>query len=210
MLGTGLIGDFYTGALRAHCPDRVRVVYSRTEERGSAFAQRWDIPEHTTDLDGGRLPPGDRYRGGRIPNHLHVEAVEAAVTAGKAVLVTKPLGRNADEARRILETVERAGAFGGYLEDLCYTPKALKAMAAVEEAPSATSPGSDRARRTRAALRVVLGRSPDRWRRDHRPRVPLHRGHPRVRRQGQPAGRGHVPHRHARPSRSTMTTTRSR
>ena len=67
-----------------------------------------------------------------VPNHLHVEAVEAAIAAGKAVLVTKPLGRNADEARRILETVERAGVFGGYLEDLCYTPKALKAMAAVE------------------------------------------------------------------------------
>jgi len=67
-----------------------------------------------------------------IPNHLHVEAVEAAVAAGKAVLVTKPLGRNADEARRILEAVERSDSFGGYLEDLCYTPKALKAMAAVD------------------------------------------------------------------------------
>ena len=30
----------------------------------------------------------------------------------------------------MLETVERAGVFGGYLEDLCYTPKTLKAMAA--------------------------------------------------------------------------------
>ena len=51
---------------------------------------------------------------------------------GRRSSCTKPLGRNADEARRILETVERAGVFGGYLEDLCYTPKALKAMAAVE------------------------------------------------------------------------------
>ena len=51
MLGTGLIGDFYTGALHAQrSRDRVRVVYSRTDERGSAFSQRWDIPEHTTDL----------------------------------------------------------------------------------------------------------------------------------------------------------------
>ena len=33
-----------------------------------------------------------------VPNHLHVEAVAAAVGAGKAVLCTKPLGRNADEA----------------------------------------------------------------------------------------------------------------
>ncbi|MGH2814039.1 MAG: Gfo/Idh/MocA family protein, partial [Actinomycetota bacterium] len=47
----------------------------------------------------------------------------------KAVLVTKPLARSAAEARRILEVVEGAGVFGGYLEDLVYTPKTLKALA---------------------------------------------------------------------------------
>ena len=31
----------------------------------------------------------------------------------------------------MLESVEKAGVFGGYLEDLCYTPKTLKAIAAV-------------------------------------------------------------------------------
>jgi predicted dehydrogenase len=133
LLGTGLIGDFYTGALHAQrSRDRVRVVYSRTEERGGAFSERWGIPEHTTDLVAAVTHPETDVVVIGIPNHLHVEAVETAVAAGKAVLVTKPLGRNADEARRILETVERGGAFGGYLEDLCYTPKALKAMAAVE------------------------------------------------------------------------------
>jgi len=31
----------------------------------------------------------------------------------------------------MLETVEKAGVFAGYLEDLCYTPKSLKAVASV-------------------------------------------------------------------------------
>ena len=53
--------------------------------------------------------------------------------AGKAVLCTKPLGRTAAEAQRMLEAVETAGVFGGYLEDLCYTPKTLKAVASVEQ-----------------------------------------------------------------------------
>jgi len=133
MLGTGLIGDFYTGALHAQrSRDRVHVVYSRSDDRGSAFSERWDIPEHTTDLVAAVTHPETDVIVVGIPNHLHVEAVEAAVAAGKAVLVTKPLGRNADEAQRILEAVERSGSFGGYLEDLCYTPKALKAMAAVD------------------------------------------------------------------------------
>ena len=68
-----------------------------------------------------------------LPNLLHEEAVGAVAKAGKAVLCTKPLGRTADEARRMLEAVERAGVFGGYLEDLCYTPKTLKAVASVEQ-----------------------------------------------------------------------------
>ena len=51
MLGTGLIGDFYTNTLHGQRGrDRVRVVYSRSEERGAAFSERWAIPESTTDL----------------------------------------------------------------------------------------------------------------------------------------------------------------
>ena len=134
MLGTGLIGDFYTRTLQGHRnADRVRVVYSRTAERGEAFARRWDIPESTTDLDAAiRHAETDVVVVG-LPNHLHEEVVTAVARAGKAVLVTKPLGRNAAEAKRMLDAVEAAGVFGGYLEDLCYTPKGLKAMQSVED-----------------------------------------------------------------------------
>jgi predicted dehydrogenase len=133
MLGTGLIGDFYTATLHGQRGrDRVRVVYSRTAERGSAFAERWGIEEHTTDLAAAVNHPETDVVVVGLPNYLHEQAVVAAAAAGKAVLVTKPLGRNAEEARRILETVEKAGVFGGYLEDLVYTPKSLKAVASVQ------------------------------------------------------------------------------
>jgi predicted dehydrogenase len=130
MLGTGLIGDFYTMTLHGRrSRDRVEVVYSRSEERGAAFRQRWGIPASTTSIqEAARHPEVDTVVVG-LPNHLHEEAVAAAVAAGKAVLVTKPLARNAAEARRILDLVEGAGVFGGYLEDLVYTPKTLKALA---------------------------------------------------------------------------------
>src|SRR5262249_27322949 len=55
-----------------------------------------------------------------------------AARHGKSILCTKPLARNAVEAKRILDTVEGAGVFSGYLEDLVYTPKTLKAAAAIE------------------------------------------------------------------------------
>jgi predicted dehydrogenase len=133
MLGTGLIGDFYTATLHGQrSPDRVRVVYSRTEDRASALAERWSIPERTTDLKAAIEHPDTDIVVVGLPNYLHEEVVSMVAAAGKAVLCTKPLGRNADEARRMLEAVEKAGVFAGYLEDLCYTPKTLKAITSVQ------------------------------------------------------------------------------
>jgi predicted dehydrogenase len=132
LLGTGLIGDFYAQTLHSQRGrDRIRVVYSRSEERGAALGERWQIPEHTTDMAAAINHPDTDVVIVGIPNFLHVEAVTAAARAGKAVLCTKPLGRTADEAKEMLAALESAGVFGGYLEDLVYTPKTLKALAAV-------------------------------------------------------------------------------
>jgi predicted dehydrogenase len=132
MLGTGLIGMFYTMALHGRrSRDRVEVVYSRSPERAKAFASEWGIAKATTSLEEAiRAEEADTIVVA-LPNYLHEQAVVAAAEAGKAVLCTKPLGRNAGEARRMLEAVERAGVFHGYLEDLCYTPKTLNALASV-------------------------------------------------------------------------------
>ncbi len=134
MLGTGLIAGFYTMTLHGQRGrDRVRVVYSRTAERGTAFGRQWDIPDVTTDMLAAINHPDTDVVVVALPNQLHEEAVRAVAAAGKAVLITKPLGRNAAEAQRILESVEAAGIFGGYLEDLCYTPKTLKAVQSVRD-----------------------------------------------------------------------------
>jgi predicted dehydrogenase len=134
MLGTGLIADFYTATLHGQRGrDRVQSVYSRSEERGKAFSERWDIPRSTTSIQ--EVIDDDEVDVVvvALPNHLHEEAIAACAAAGKPVLCTKPLGRNADEAARMLAAVEEAGIFAGYLEDLCYTPKTLKALESVEK-----------------------------------------------------------------------------
>jgi predicted dehydrogenase len=134
MLGTGLIGMFYTMTLHGQRGrDRVDVVYSRSSGRAREFAATWGIPHATTDLaEAIRHPDTDVVVVG-LPNHQHEEAVALAAAAGKAVLCTKPLARTADEALRILRSVEKAGVFHGYLEDLCYTPKTLKALRTVRQ-----------------------------------------------------------------------------
>ena len=132
MLGTGLIGMFYTKTLhRNRSLDQVAVVYSRTEERAKHFASEWNIPKYTTNLEDAINDPETDVVVIGLPNNLHEEAVRLATKAGKHILCTKPLGRNAEEARRMLKMVEETGVFGGYLEDLAYTPKTLKAMQSV-------------------------------------------------------------------------------
>jgi predicted dehydrogenase len=134
MLGTGLIGDFYTATLHSQrSRDRVEVVYSRSEERGAAFSNRWDIPVHTTSLEAAISHPDTDVVVVALPNHLHEEVIGKVADAGKAVLCTKPLARSGAEAKRILEKVESAGVFAGYLEDLVYTPKTLKAINSVHQ-----------------------------------------------------------------------------
>ncbi len=131
MLGTGLIGGFYTQALQRRGRERVLAVYSRRFDRARDFARRWRIPRWTADLEEAVADSGTQVVVVGLPNDLHRKAVELAARAGKAVLCTKPLGRTGAEARRMLETVERAGVFAGYLEDLVYTPKTLKALETV-------------------------------------------------------------------------------
>ena len=134
MLGTGLIGTFYTQTLHGlRSRDRVVNVYSRSAERAKAFAAaqgigRWsaDLKKAVRDSESGIVVVG-------LPNDVHREAVRLAAEAGKAVLCTKPLGRTAAEALEMLEAVEKAGVFAGYLEDLVYTPKTLKALASTRQ-----------------------------------------------------------------------------
>jgi predicted dehydrogenase len=134
MLGTGLIGMFYTMSLQGRrSRDQVSVVYSRSPERAQKFAADWGIPKCTTDLKAAIEDPETDVVVIGLPNNQHAEAALLAAQAGKSILCTKPLARTAEEALQILEAVEKAGVFHGYLEDLVYTPKTLKALASVQK-----------------------------------------------------------------------------
>ena len=133
MLGAGLIGRFYTMSLLGYRgKDEVSVICSRTAEGAAQFAKEFNIPRSTADMaEAIRDPQIDTVIVG-LPNYLHKKAVFLAAEAGKAVLCTKPLATSGAEALEMLEAVERARVFHGYLEDLVYTPKTLKALASVQ------------------------------------------------------------------------------
>ena len=132
MLGTGLIGLFYTRTLHGQRNrDRVEVVYSRSRERAETFAGDNEVPTVSTDLEEAIAHPETDTVVIGLPNHLHLEALRLCAQQGKAVLCTKPLARNAAEAKQMLDLAEESGIFAGYLEDLVYSPKTLKAVQAV-------------------------------------------------------------------------------
>jgi len=129
MLGAGFIGMFYTKTIqRSRSKDVVSMVYNRTPENAKTFAETYNIPRWTGDMDEAINDPETDVVVVALPNHQHKEAIIKAAQAGKAVLCTKPLARTGKEAKEILDAVEKAGVFHGYLEDLVYTPKTLKAL----------------------------------------------------------------------------------
>lgn len=133
LLGAGLIGMFYAQTLHGgRSRDQVRVLYSRSEAHAREAAEAWGIAKWTTDMEEAINDPETDVVVIGLPNHLHKDAVLMAAKAGKSVLCTKPLGRTAAEALEMLHAVEEAGVFAGYLEDLIYTHKSLKAIDAVK------------------------------------------------------------------------------
>jgi predicted dehydrogenase len=129
LLGTGLIGTFYTMSLHAHRrKDVIHTVCSVPESSARDFALKYDIPVYTDSIKKAIEDNETEVVIVALPNYLHKDAILMACQAGKHVLCTKPLALNAAEAREVLYAVEKAGVFHGYLEDLVYTPKTLKAI----------------------------------------------------------------------------------
>jgi predicted dehydrogenase len=129
ILGTGLIGRFYTmSLLNYRGKDKIVMACASSKDEAISFAKEFNIPRTTTEMAEAIQDPEVDTVIVALPNFLHKKAVLLCAEAGKAVLCTKPLGLNGAEALEMLQAVEKAGVFHGYLEDLVYTPKTLKAL----------------------------------------------------------------------------------
>ena len=133
MLGSGFIARFYAESLQGQrSKDKIVSVYSRREESAKKFATDYHCDHWATSMEESIAHPDIDVVCISLPNNLHEAAVLLCCKHKKSVITTKPLGRNAAEAKRMLLAVEAAGIFNGYLEDLVYTPKFLKAHESVK------------------------------------------------------------------------------
>ena len=133
MLGGGFIGRFYAESLQGQrSRDKVVAIYARREGTAKKFAADYGCTFQSTDMEAVIAHPDVNMVCIALPNNIHAQAVALCAKHKKNVVCTKPLGRTAAEALEMMRLVEEAGIFGGYLEDLCYSPKFLKALETVK------------------------------------------------------------------------------
>jgi predicted dehydrogenase len=131
MLGSGFIGEFHTLGLRYVPEARVVANWGAGTERREAFAARFGS-RALDSIEAVCADPAVDLVVVSLPNHLHVEAVRAAARNGKGVACTKPLGRNAAEAREMFDLVTSAGVFHAYLENVVFNAETIRMREMVE------------------------------------------------------------------------------
>lgn len=109
VIGTGQIAGDFTDALHRHTAQQVVAVASRTADRGHAFAATHGISHVFTDSRAMAEDVDVVYVA--TPHRQHLAGAMAALSVGTPVLVEKPLGLTADEARSIADAARAAGVF---------------------------------------------------------------------------------------------------
>lgn len=127
MLGSGFIADFYVIGSRL-APGAVVVAnYARPgSARGVEFASRHGIARTYDTIEALCADPEVDLVIVALPNHLHLPAVRAAAANGKAVVCTKPLGRDAVEAAEMVRLTRAAGVMAGYAENAAFAPEVMR------------------------------------------------------------------------------------
>jgi len=136
--GTGFVNTFHAKSFVTIRDAEITGVYSRTMEKGKAFASFCGQlgvgkPKPFTDLaEMVRDPSVDAIWIGN-PNFLRLETVETIVeeiTQGKGELkgisCEKPLARNVKEAEELVRLIKKAGIPHGYLETNVFMPAVVR------------------------------------------------------------------------------------
>lgn len=132
IVGSGFVASFYLAGLRDISIARAVANYSRSQQRADEFGSTHGIPRQYTSIEALCADPEVDMVVIGLPNDLHLEAVRTAAAAGKAIVCTKPLGRNAEEAAEMVRLVRDAGVLNGYAETEVFSPSVMKARDMVE------------------------------------------------------------------------------
>ena len=124
LLGAGFISDIHLECYHRFVPEaEVVAVYTRNAARAKAFAQKHHIAQWYDDLDRIIYDSGCDVVDICLPNFLHAEATLKAASAGKQIIIEKPLAVTLEEADAMIAACRKAGVRLMYAEELCFAPK---------------------------------------------------------------------------------------
>jgi predicted dehydrogenase len=133
LLGCGFLATFYMQGLAEVPNQQVTIVYGRDKLKAADFASRWNIPRSSDDMPAVAADKDVDLLVIALPNNLHLQAALLAAQHKKHVTCTKPLARNAQEARKMLEAVQQAGVLHCYGETEVFSPAVMRAKALIDE-----------------------------------------------------------------------------
>ncbi|HHV62751.1 MAG TPA: Gfo/Idh/MocA family oxidoreductase [Firmicutes bacterium] len=137
-LGIGILGSGFVANIHAESYARIPqaevvAVYSRRIESARRFAEVHKIPHWFENYEDILDMPEVDIVDICLPNFLHARAAIDAASAGKHVIVEKPLCLTLEEADEMIEASRKNGVKLMYAEQLCFAPKYERVRQLVNE-----------------------------------------------------------------------------
>ncbi|BAS07528.1 trans-1,2-dihydrobenzene-1,2-diol dehydrogenase [Arthrobacter sp. Hiyo4] len=123
IMGPGWIAERFTESVQAHTTQVIAAVGSRSLARSEAFADTFGVPAAYGSYEELAAAPGIDIVYVCTPHNFHQSAAILAIDAGKHVLIEKPLGLNALQARDIAARAAAADVFAAEAMWSFFLPK---------------------------------------------------------------------------------------
>ena len=134
-IGTGRISDLHAIEYLRNPHAEIVALCDRDPERAEARARAWGLRGVAITADHRELVSLDAVDLVEVllPHHLHLEAALAALAAGKAVSVQKPMCTTVADADRLVDAARQARRPLRVFENFVFYPPVAKAKSLVDE-----------------------------------------------------------------------------
>lgn len=145
-IGIGMLGYAFMGKAHTNAYKKIPYIYwppvavprlvaiaGRSVDKVSEAARRYGFERYYTDWEEMIEDEDIQIFDNSGPNNLHVEPCLAAAKAGKHIICEKPLGRDAEESRRIWEGAKQAGVKNMVAFNYRFVPAVRLAKNLIEE-----------------------------------------------------------------------------
>jgi predicted dehydrogenase len=136
ILGAGFVANtFHMPSFREVEGLEVVAAFSHRKEVAEDFARRWNVPKTYYGDEGiAKLcsDPEVELVDIALPNNLHLDATTAAAENHKNVICEKPLARNEQEAKQMLDVVRKHNVLHFYAENQVFIPQIARARSLIE------------------------------------------------------------------------------